>query len=168
MAHEQLPCEELPDRQSLMPHFKRTGPYRASDDAAVRPIDYRRLLPLDNSEGPPRYYGNRFHFNDIKPRPLSFDGKPDAWEPFLMQIQLMSRSYEWPVYKFCYQLMFALRGEALLFASNLPVHIREDTDSLISAMEQRLGQCLLAETHRANLNNMKKQSREKFSNIVQE
>ena len=27
-------------------------------------------------------------------------------------------------------------------------------------MEQRFGQCLLAETHRANLNNMKKQSRE--------
>ena len=56
--------------------------------------------------------------------------------------------------------MFALRGEALIFASNLPVHIWEDTDSLISAMEQRFGHCLLAETHRANLNNLKKQSRE--------
>ena len=77
-----------------------------------------------------------------------------------MQIQMMSRSYGWPDYKFRDQLMFALRGEALLFASNLPVHVREDTELLISAMEQRFGQCLLAETHRANLNNIKKQSRE--------
>ena len=161
-AREQLnvPREELPDRQSVMTQFQPTGPYRAPDEAAVRPIDYRRLLPPDNFEGPPRYYGNRYQFNDIKPRPPSFDGKPDAWEPFLMQIQLMRRSYGWPDYKFRDQLMFALRGEALLFASNLPVHVREDTESLISAMEQRFGQCLLAETHRANLNNTKKQSRE--------
>ena len=159
-AREQLPREELPDRQLLTPQFQRTGPYRAPDEAAVRPIDYHRLLPQDNFAGAPRNYGNRFQFNDIKPRPPSFDGKPDAWEPFLMQIQLMSRSYGWPDYKFRDQLMFALRGEALLFASNLPEHIRDDTNSLISAMEQRFGQCLLAETHRANLNNLKKQSRE--------
>ena len=101
----------------------------------MRPIDYRRLLPPDNFEGPPRYHGNRYQFNNIKPRPPSFDGKPDAWEPFLMQIQLMRQSYGWPDYKFRDQRMFALRGEALLFASNLPIHVREDTDSLISAME---------------------------------
>ena len=75
-------------------------------------------------------------------------------------LQMMSRSYGWPDYKFRDQLMFALRGEALLFASNLPIHVREDTELLISAMEQRFRQCLLAETHRANLNNIKKQSRE--------
>ena len=56
--------------------------------------------------------------------------------------------------------MFALRGEALLFASNLPHITVEDTDSLLQAMGQRFGQCQLAETHRANLYNLKKQSKE--------
>ena len=153
-APEPLPREQLlvPNRKLAGPQFQHYGPYRAPDEVAVRPFDYNRFLP--------RNYDNRYQFNDIKPRPPSFDGKPDSWEPFLMQIQMMSRSYGWPDYKFRDQLMFALRGEALLFASNLPIHVREDTELLISAMEQRFGQCLLAETHRANLNNIKKQSRE--------
>ena len=63
--------------------------------------------------------------------------------------------------------MLALRGEALLFAPNLPVLVREDTESLLHAMEHRFGQCLLAET--ANLNNIKKFSNEvmqQYSAIV--
>ena len=57
--------------------------------------------------------------------------------------------------------MFAMRSEALLFASNLPVDILDCTESLIHAMEQRIGRFLLAEAHRANLkNNIKKRSRE--------
>ena len=98
--------------------------------------------------------------NDFKPRPPSFDGKPDTWEPFLMQLKLMAKSYRWSDRKFREQLMFALRGEALLFASNLPHITVEDTDSLLQVMGQRFGQCLLAETHRANLYNLKKQSKE--------
>ena len=98
--------------------------------------------------------------NDFKPRPPSFDGKPDTWEPFLMQLRLMSRSYKWSDTKFREQLMFALRGEALLFASNLPYATVENTESLLQAMGQRFGQCLLAETHRANLYNLRKQSKE--------
>ena len=148
--HVHVPHEH--DRHLIRPQFQQYGPYRAPDEVAVRPFDYTRLLP--------RNYDNRYQFNDIKPRPPSFDGKPDAWEPFLMQIQMMSRSYGWPDYKFRDQLMFALGGEALLYASNLPIHVREDTELLISAMEQRFGQCLLAETHRVNLNNIKKQPRE--------
>ena len=47
--------------------------------------------------------------------------------------------------------MFALRGEALLFASNLSHITAESTVSLLQAMGQRFEQCLLPETHRANL-----------------
>ena len=56
--------------------------------------------------------------------------------------------------------MFALRGEALLFASNLPLITVENTESLLQVMGQHLGQYLLAETHRANLYNLKKQTKE--------
>ena len=77
-----------------------------------------------------------------------------------MQMRLMSQSYGWPDRKFREQLMFALRGEALLFASNLPHVTVENTESLLQAMGRRFRQCLLAETHRANLYNLKKQSKE--------
>ena len=108
------------------------------------------------NQGHDRVYIN----HDFRPRPPTFDGKPDSWEPFLMQMRLMSQSYGWPDRKFREQLMFALRGEALLFASNLPHVTVENTESLLQAMGQRFGQCLLAETHRANLYNLKKQSKE--------
>ena len=77
-----------------------------------------------------------------------------------MQMRLMSQSYGWPDRKFREQLMLALRGEALLFASNLPHVTVENTESLLQAMGQRFGQCLLAETHRANLYNLKKLTKE--------
>ena len=98
--------------------------------------------------------------NDFKPRPPSFDGKPDTWEPFLMQLKLMAKSYRWTDQKFREQLMFALRGEALLFASTLPYIMTENTDSLLQAMRQRFGLCTLAETHRADLYTLKKQTKE--------
>ena len=88
-------------------------------------------------------------------------------KPFRMGIQLMPRNFGWTDDKFRDQLMFALRGEALLFASNLLVLVREDTELLLHAMEHRFGQCLLAET--ANLNNIKKLSKEvmqQYSAIV--
>ena len=77
-----------------------------------------------------------------------------------MQMRLMPRSYGLPDRKFREQLMFALRGEALLFASNLPHVTMENTESLLQVMGQRFGQCLLAETHRANLYNLKKLTKE--------
>ena len=104
---------------------------------------------------------DRVYINhDFRPRPPTFDGKPDSWEPFLMQMRLMSQSYGWPDRKFREQPTFALRGEALLFASNLPHVTVENTESLLQAMGQRFGQCLLAETHRANLHNLKKLTKE--------
>ena len=84
-----------------------------------------------------------------------------------MQIQLMSRIFGWTDDKFRGQLRFVIIGEALLFASNHPVLVREDTESLLHAMEHRFGQCLLAET--ASMNNIKKLSKEvmqQYSAIV--
>ena len=56
--------------------------------------------------------------------------------------------------------MFALRGEALLMAYNLPHVTVENTESILQAMGQRFGQCLLAESHRANLYTLKKLTKE--------
>ena len=120
--------------------------------------NYGQWMPQRQS----RDYG-RDHLviqNDFKPCPPIFDGKPDAWEPFLMQLRPMSKSYGWSDRKFREQLTFVLQGEALLFASSLPLITFEDTERLLQAMGQRFGQCLLAETHRANLYNLKKQTKE--------
>ena len=77
-----------------------------------------------------------------------------------MQLRLMSKRNGWSDRKFREQCMFALREEAVLFASNLPLITVENTESLLQAIGQRFGQCLLAETHRANLYNLKKQTKE--------
>ena len=71
------------------------GPQRQSAESTINP-------------GYDRMYIN----HDFRPRPPTFDGKPDSWEPFLMQMRLMSQSYGWPDRKFREQLMLALRGEA--------------------------------------------------------
>lgn len=106
--------EGAPYRDPATPRHQQPGLYRTQDEIPVRPMDYNRLRPQDNFAVTPRGYDNRYHFNDIKPRPPYFDGKPDAWEPFLMQIQLMSRSFGWPDYKFRDQLMFALRHQGTI------------------------------------------------------
>ena len=105
-------------------------------------------------------YDQVYFHNEFRPRPPAFDGKPDEWEPFLMQMRLLSQSYGWLDRKFREQLMFVLRGEALLFASDLPHVTVENTESLLQAMGQRFGHCRLAETHRENFHNLKKQSKE--------
>ena len=113
-------------------------------------IAYGRVrLQCDNTTRI-RENDKRTYLFDIKPRLPKFAGEPDTWEPFLMQLQLMSRSYGWSDPKFRDQLMFGLRGEALSFASLLPCHARENTKRLLSAMVQRFGKC------RATLNDIKK------------
>ena len=98
--------------------------------------------------------------NDFKPRIPTFEGKQDTWEPFLMQLDLLSRSYNWSDRKFQERLIFALRGEDLIFVSSLPLETTQNTDKLLCSMRQRFGECLLPETHRANLYSVKKQPKE--------
>ena len=38
-------------------------------------------------------YDYIFADNDLQPRPPTFDGKPDTWEPFLMQFRIFAKSY---------------------------------------------------------------------------
>ena len=132
---------------------QRTGLYTNQDSSSVSHVANGLVRSqCDNT--------TRMHLVDIKPRLPTFSGEPVTWEPFLMQLQLMSRSYGWSDTKFRDQLMFTLKGEALSFAFHLPRHVRENTKRLLSAMVQRFGQSLLAETHRAALNDIKKLSTE--------
>ena len=100
------------------------------------------------------------HFPDIKPRLPTFTGQPDSWEPFLMQLQLMSRSYGWSDSKFRGQLMFALKGEALYFASHLPSFVLDNTKKLVSALTERYGHAITAQTLRASLQEVKQEPAE--------
>ena len=77
-----------------------------------------------------------------------------------MQLQLMSRSYGWSDSKFRDQLVFALKGEPLYFASHLPRHVRENTKRLLSAMTQHFGHSVVAETHRASLQDIRQEPAE--------
>ena len=158
-------------KQSLQPM---EGPHPTerlrpqSPNTSLRePILEEHDRTLTPAKRPQRYSWNQGHehvyshsHNESKPKLPTFDGKKDTWEPFLMQFRLMSNSYNWSDRKFREQLIFALREKALLFASNLPQRTAENTESLLQAMGQRFGQCLLPETQRANLHNLKKQAKE--------
>ena len=72
--------------------------------------------------------------NVLKPKLQTFDGKR---EPFLMQLRLMSKSYNWSDRKFREQLIFALRGKALIFTSNLPQRTTENTACILRSMGQQ-------------------------------
>ena len=77
-----------------------------------------------------------------------------------MQFRLISMSYGWSEREFREKLLLALRGEALLYASTLPHTTIERTESLLHAMKQRFGLCPLAETYRADLYKLRKQTKE--------
>ena len=142
-------------------HFQRLRPKKeASPLVDYKSVDYDQTLALQR----PHYLGNNdyetvYVQNDFKPRLPTFEGKIDMWEPFLMQLDLLSHSYKWSDKKFREQLIFALRGEALIFASTLPLETTENTEKLLRSMRQRFGQCVLPETHRANLYTIKNNRR---------
>ena len=100
----------------------------------------------DPSPGPTNY--------DIKPKLPTFSGEENLWEPFLMPLVLLSKSYEWNDVEFRCQLMLALKGDALLHVSSLPLHIWENTTDLLHCISQRFGQCHFPEIHRTVLYNM--------------
>ena len=91
---------------------------------------------------------------DIKPKLPTFSGGENLWEPFLMQLVLLSKSYGWSDAEFRCQLTLALKGDALLHVSSLPLQIRESTTDLLHCISQGFGQCPFPEIHRSNLYNM--------------
>ena len=121
-------------------------------------VYYKQLKPTIHPRN--QEYDYLIIDNDLTRTLPTFEGKPDTWEPFQMQLRLISNSYGWSDREFREQLMFALRGEAVLFASNLPNATTESTESLLQALRHRFGQCQLAETHRINLYTVKKQPKE--------
>ena len=136
--------EEISDSPNgQMNHYKQWRP-RIPQNEFVTNYGYDRIL-IDN---------------DFKPRLPTFDGKPDTWEPFLMQFRLFAKSYMWSERYFREQLLLALRGEALLNASSLLHITTENTESFLHAMKRRFRICHLAETHRADLYRLRKQTKE--------
>ena len=91
---------------------------------------------------------------DIKPKMPTFSGEENLWEPFHLQLSLLSKSYGWNDTEFRCQLMLALRGDALLYVSSLPLQIRENTSDLLYCISQRFGQCQYSEIHRTDLSDV--------------
>ena len=146
-------------RDHFTQHLRRKS--EATPLVDYKSVDYDQTLALRR----PHYLRNNYYEtvyvqNDFKPRLPTFEGKIDMWKPFLMQLDLLSHSYKWSDRKFREQLIFALSGEALIFASTLPSETTENTEKLLRSTRQRFGQCVLPKTHRASLYTIKKQPKE--------
>ena len=146
--------------------FQSPDLYRDRDESPSETMDYDRIRPQHDLTPRPINYDQCVYFDDIKPRLPIFSGEVNLWEPFLMQLRLISRSYRWNDAQFRSQLMLALKGEALLYVSSFPLPIRENTTGLLHSMGQRFGQCVFPETHRTNLYNIQQQPTETCSSTV--
>ena len=97
--------------------------------------------------------------DNIQPRLPIYNGRTN-WEAFWVQFRLISDQQGWNEDVQCDRLILSLKDEALLFISQLPYETRRNINLLFAAMKRRFGDHVLAETHRATLQNMKKTSNE--------
>ena len=107
-----------------------------------------------------------------QPRPVLpvFNGH-GKWESFITPFKIMADRFDWGRRRQAEEIILCLRDEAQSFAAQLPGTIREDIDYLCSEMDKRFGDHTLPETHRRNLQKIKKQhseSYQKFSARVAE
>ena len=158
-------------------NYLQAGNSHQRDETCVRPRDYsgRNYMRGDGNYGQSQtrhspmasaehsaHTGDAFHMNAPKLRLPYFNGKSE-WKSFLVQFNLMSRKFGWSRDHQCEQLIFCLQDEPLSFVAQLPEHVRTDFDLLVTAMERRFGDHVLAQTYRATLQTIRKDTRESLS-----
>ena len=136
--------------------------------------DYNQMITRNNMMTvPSSMYRNRpYRPQYDQPRPVLpvFNGQ-GKWESFIIPFKIMADRFDWGRRRQAEEIILCLRDEAQSFAAQLPGTIREDIDSLCSEMDKRFGDHTLPETHRRNLQKIKKQHSEtyqKFSARVAE
>ena len=136
--------------------------------------DYNQMITRNNMMTvPSSMYRNRpYRPQYDQPRPVLpvFNGH-GKWESFIIPFKIMADRFDWGRRRQAEEIILCLRDEAQSFAAQLPGTIREDIDSLCSEMDKRFGDHTLPETHRRNLQKIKKQHSEtyqKFSARVAE
>lgn len=161
-----------------IPHYGQSRSGDHADDrrnARSHGVEYERLLPPGSryrgrasAHRPAEYYPETPRFDRIpeflfsEPRPYfpTFSGRHDEWEAFWLKFQLMARRYNWSEEKQTEQLLFCLKEEALSFAANLGPEIRDNIFVFSQSLRDRFSHRAPAETVRASLNNIKKNSKE--------
>ena len=139
-------------RRAVQRHYREF--YSENFEQEFRPICVKR--PADFSGMPHRYDRG---ITDFGPRPPVFEGKSDTWEPFFMQFNLLAQRFNWSEHEYCDQLLFAPKGDALMYVSNLSITVRDNTTLLIQTLAQRFGQCHLASTHCTSMYTVRKNSK---------
>ena len=139
-------------------------------------LNYERLLPTETRyrgrasahrpamyqyESPRMEYRvPELLFNEPRPYFPSFSGRHDEWDAFWLKFEIMAKRYNWSGEKQKEQLLFCLKDEAMNFAASLGPEIRESISLFSQALRDRFSHRTPAETVRANLNNIKKSSKE--------
>ena len=97
--------------------------------------------------------------SEPKLRIPTYDGKQD-FESFWVQFKFISNQFHWDEEKTLMHLVSSLRDAALTYVSRLPIRSQCDQTEMVASLKRRFGDNVLPETHRASLENMKKDSRE--------
>ena len=79
-----------------------------------------------------------------------------------MQFEMLAARYNWTIDRRREEIIFCLKDEALSFVSQLSPEVRSEWLYLIDAMNRRFGDHTLPETHRRELQQMKRAAGESF------
>ena len=111
--------------------------YRECNGAKFEPKfrPFRENRPADFT-GMPHHYDRGF--TDFRHRPPIFEGKSDTWEQFLMQFNLLVQSFNWTEHKYRDQLLFALKGDALMYVPNLSITVRDNSKESVQQYSARI------------------------------
>ncbi len=107
---------------------------------------------------------NNLKIDEQKPRMPFYNGKT-SWKSFLVQLEMVSKKYDWRPSERHENMILCLRDDALEFVAEQPEEIRNDPNMLQEKMERRFGDNLFPETHRAKLQNLRRQPRESIDEL---
>ena len=121
--------------------------------------DFSQFNPVSVPPQVPRNLTNLNEFTGPKVKLPTFNGKSE-WESFWVQFDFFCEQYGWNERDKLAQLMSSLRETAIQYVARLPPAIRNSFESLVESLRTRFGDHVLPETHRASLNNLRKNPKE--------
>ena len=120
-------------------------------------------INVDTPEPEPRSRGSI----GMNVKPKRYDGSTN-WNGFIRHFNRVHRVNRWPEESKLVYLMVLLEGEAAAYADELPEEVTLDYERLCQALDERFGDCLSTQVHRAELKTRMRKVDESLPSLAQD
>lgn len=152
LAHSHMTASQERWHHTPINHHNHGGSARNIWETSYFPGNHWENQQTFHNTGPP--------FWRLPPKMPIFNGRIEDWESFWVQFNVCARACSFNQDEFAAQLMMCLRGSALSYAAGLDLYTIRNAELLVKALQKRFGHITPAQTHRANLANIRKSSTE--------